>query len=131
MVKPNSNSVSPITAMFVLVGAVFFVLLVAGAFMYGIPKYNVWRAGQAGEALLLKATSEKQIVIQKAQAELEAAESLAKTIALVGQAAKEFPEYRQQQFLDAFGEALQEGTINQIIYVPTEGNIPLLEAGKR
>ncbi|WP_312307640.1 hypothetical protein [Acinetobacter variabilis] len=47
-----------------------------------------------------------------------------------GQAAKDYPEYRKQEFIGAFGEALREGRIQQIIYVPTEANIPIVEAGK-
>ena len=30
--------------------------------------------------------------------------------------------------LEIFGEALKEGNINQIMYVPTEANIPITEA---
>ena len=45
-------------------------------------------------------------------------------------AAKDFPEYRMQEFLGAFGEALQSDNIDKIIFVPTEANIPVTEAGR-
>jgi len=70
-------------------------------------------------------------MIQQAQAELDAASLRAEAISIVGKAAKDYPEYRKQEFIGAFAEALQKGTIQQIIYVPTEANIPILEAGKR
>ncbi|HCW5282361.1 TPA: hypothetical protein OXP51_000718 [Acinetobacter baumannii] len=37
----------------------------------------------------------------------------------------------KQEFIGAFGDALRDGKIQQIVYVPTEANIPVLEAGKR
>ena len=44
---------------------------------------------------------------------------------------KKCPEYRQQEFINSFGAALKDGKIQQIIYVPTEANIPIMESGKR
>jgi len=64
-------------------------------------------------------------------AELDSASLRAEAISIVGKAAKKYPEYRKQEFIGAFAEALQEGTIHQIIYVPTEANISILEASKR
>jgi len=107
------------------------VVLVVFVLMAGIPLWNVWRQGLSGEALLAKATQTRKVMIETARAEKESAQLRADAIGIMGAAAKEFPEYRQQEFIQAFGEALREGTISQIIYVPTEGNIPILEAGKR
>lgn len=104
--------------------------LIAGG-CYGVPKYNVWRAGQHGEAALRRSEQEKLILVEQAKAELESAEVRAKAIEFVGKAAQQYPEYRYQEFLGAFADALRDGKIQQIIYVPTEANIPLMEAGKR
>lgn len=112
-----------ITVLIVL--AVLAVL--AGAF-FGLPTWNVWRQGLSGEAALRRATQERQILVQQAQAERDAAELRAEAIGIVGQAAKDFPEYRYQEFLGAFAEALNSGAIDQIIYVPTEANMPITEA---
>jgi len=95
------------------------------------PQYGVWSAGMVGEAALMKARQERQILVTQAQAERDAAVMRAEAIRIVGGAAKEFPEYRQQEFIGAFAEALKEGKMQQIIYVPTEANIPITEAGKR
>jgi regulator of protease activity HflC (stomatin/prohibitin superfamily) len=71
------------------------------------------------------------VLVTQAQAEKDAAVLRAEAIQIVGQAAKDFPEYRQQEFIGSFADALREGKIQQIIYVPTEANIPIIEAGKR
>jgi glucose/arabinose dehydrogenase len=98
--------------------------------MWIFPVYGVWQQGLSGEASLARATQERQILVEQSLAELQSAENIAAAIAIVGQAAKDFPEYRQQMFIGGFTEALKEGNIDQIIYVPTEGMIPITEAGR-
>jgi len=114
----------------VTVGVIFTILLIAFLFWF-FPVYGVWQQGLSGEAMLKKATMTKQVMIETARAEKESAQLRADAIEIMGAAAQKFPEYRQQEFMQAFGEALREGNISQIIYVPTESNIPILEAGKR
>lgn len=106
-----------------------FVAIVIGG-MYGFPKYSVWQKGLAGQASLKRAEQEKLIMIETAKAELEASKHRAEAIAVMGAKAKEFPEYRHQEFIGAFADALQNGSIAKIIYVPTEANIPIVEAGR-
>jgi hypothetical protein len=62
---------------------------------------------------------------------MEAAKLRAEAIQIVGKASQEFPEYRHQEFIGAFAEALKEGNIDQIIYVPTETNVPIVTAAPR
>lgn len=109
-----------------------------GGLIAAYQPFKVWAAGYTveqerlvGKAELVRAEQNRQIQIEQARAEREAAELRAEAIAIVGQAAKDFPEYRYQEFLGAFGEAFRNGDIDQIIYVPTEGMIPITEAGKR
>lgn len=109
--------------------AIVCVVLVVGL-LFAVPTYGVWKAGKAGEARLKQAESEKQIMVETAKAELESAKIRAEAISVVGKASKDFPEYRQQEFIAAFGEAIQSGQVEQIIYVPTEANIPIVEAGR-
>lgn len=99
--------------------------------MWGCPKYEVYSQEMKGRAELARADQNRQILLSQAKAESEAAKQRAEAIKIVGQAAKDFPEYRQQEFIGAFADALKEGKMSQIIYVPTEANIPLTEAGKR
>lgn len=105
---------------------------------WALPKYNAWRAGvnivtqeRNGAAQLARATQSRQVLIEQARAERDSAALRAEAIAIVGKAAQEYPEYRQQEFLGAFAEALKDGSMSQIIYVPTEANIPIMEAGAR
>lgn len=96
--------------------------------MMGLPIYNVWRLGKSGEAALKRAEQEKQILIETAKAEVEAAKLRAEAIQIVGESAQKYPEYRLQEFMGAFGEALNNEHNKTIIYVPTEANIPVMEA---
>lgn len=104
--------------------SVIVALAVIGAFVG--PWYSVYSARMQGEAILAKSESSKKVLIEQARAEKEAATLRAEAIQIVGKAAKDFPEYRQQEFIGAFGEAMKEGNIDQIIYVPTEANIPII-----
>ncbi|WP_286713466.1 hypothetical protein [Acinetobacter sp. UBA2581] len=115
---------------FMLLSLLFFLLIVILLLLFGWPHYKVWKQGMDGQAALAEAEQSKMIQVQVTKAELESAKLRAETIKLVGQAAKDYPEYRKQEFIGAFGEALREGRIQQIIYVLTEANIPIVEAGK-
>lgn len=111
----------------IMFGIVILCLFIAGA-MVGCPQYKVYSSRLDGEAALAKANSTKQVLVTQAQAEKEAAQAQADAIRIVGQASKDFPQYREQQFIQAFGEAMQSDKIEKIIYVPTEANIPIIEA---
>lgn len=101
------------------------------ALMFGLPVYSVWQQGLRGQAELARAERSRQIAVAQALAEREAATARAEAIAIMGKAAKDYPEYRTQEFIGAFAEALREAQIKQIIYVPTEAQIPILEGGLR
>ena len=111
--------------------ATIVVLLLLTSTMYFYPKYRVYSQELRGQAALAEAKSSKQVQVEQARGELESSKLRAEAIKIIGSAAQEYPEYRNQEFIGAFGEALKEGQIEQIIYVPTDGNIPILEAGKR
>jgi len=120
---------STITA--ITIGSTLAVLVIILALMVGLPQYGVWQQGLAGQAALAKAEQTRKVLIAQAHAEMDAAQLRANAIGIVGEAAKKYPEYRQQEFIGAFAHALESGKISQIIYVPTEANIPIIEAGKR
>ena len=107
------------------------VVIIFVMFLAVFPYYKVWKQEMNGKAALAEAKQSKMIQVEQARAELESAELRAEAIKTIGIAAQAYPEYRQQEFVGAFGDALREGKINQIIYVPTEANVPILEAGKR
>jgi len=109
--------------------SVVTLVVIVTASMWGCPQYAVYSQRLHGEAELARAHSTRQVLVTQAQAERDSALMRAEAIAIVGKAAKDFPEYRTQEFIGAFAEAMHNGKINQIIYVPTEANIPILEAG--
>lgn len=119
-------NISPFAILIALICFIILMILI----LFGWPHYKVWKQGMDGQAALAEAEQSKMIQVQVAKAELESAKLRAQAIQLVGQAAKDYPEYRKQEFIGAFGEALRDGRIQQIIYVPTEANIPIVEAGK-
>ena len=109
---------------------------------WGWAHFRLWKAEYSGRAfeiekeykgkgILAEAEYSKQARQATAQAEFDAAQLTADAIAIVGAAAKEYPEYRQQEFYLSLGDALKEGQIQQIIYLPTEAGLPITEAGKR
>lgn len=112
----------------ILVVLVVFGVAVGACFAY--PQWRVYNARLAGEAERARAEQGRQVLVSQAKAEHEAAVERAKAIEIVGKAAQMYPEYRQQEFIGAFGEALREGTIQQVVYVPTEAMIPIMEANK-
>lgn len=116
-------------ALTLMVGGFVVVMIVIVLFAW--PQYKVWQQGMSGQAKLAEAQQSKQIAIEQAKAELESAQLRAQAIKVIGETAKQYPEYRNQEFIGAFGDALRDGKIQQIVYVPTEANIPILEAGKR
>lgn len=76
----------------------------------------------------MRAEQEKQVQIEQARAEVESAKLRAEAIEIVWEATQKFPEYRTQEFIWAFAEAMTNGEIQKVIYVPTEANIPIIEA---
>lgn len=107
-----------------------FVLLIP-LLLVGIPIYKVWQQGLSGKAALERAKQERQILIEQAKAEEESASIRARAIEIVGEKAQKYPEYRLQEFIGAYAEALQNGDIEKIIFVATEAGIPVIEAGRQ
>lgn len=113
--------------------AIVLITLVMG----GCPRYRVWEQEQTGKAELARAEQNRQIAIQEAMAKKESAkqladaeviraEGVAKANAIIGSSLKNNEDYLRYLFVNNL-----EHTQNQVIYVPTEANLPILEAGKR
>lgn len=122
-----------------IVLAVFGCVMLTFGGCWAVPHYNVWQQGLAGEAELARAQQNRQIAIQEAQARMESAKLLADSEVTrargVAEANKIIAEglggpegYLRWLWVDALNNPRQ-GT--QIIYVPTEAGLPILEAGKR
>ena len=116
-------------------GVVSFILTTA-VLLYAIPQYNVWRASLAGEAELRRAEQNRRITVEEANAKKAAAQALAdaeviraKGVAeanrIVGESLSDSENYLRYLWIDNLGN-----TSNQVIYIPTEAGLPILEAGK-
>lgn len=122
----------------VVVGII--VLSSAGG-MYGCPQYNVYSSRLAGEAELAQASYSRQVRVQESQAKLDAAKLDAQTDTVraggVAAANKIIAEglggpegYLRWKYIEMLEETASSPR-QTVIYVPTEGNIPILEAEKR
>lgn len=120
------------------IAAVILVLVCVG--MVGCPQYNVYSQRMEGEARLAHAHSERQIQVQDAQSKYEAAKDLAraeveraKGVAeankIIGDSLKSNEAYLRYLYINNLEKAGEKGT--EIIYIPTEAGLPILEAGKR
>lgn len=97
-------------------------------------KYDVWAQGKAGEAELARAESNRQIKTLEAKARMESSKHLAdaeiiraKGVAeankIIGDSLQGNEAYLRYLWI----HGLAEGG-NQVIYIPTEANLPILEA---
>lgn len=113
------------------------IISIGAAIMFGYPKYNIYLQNLKGEAELAMATQIKQIKIQEskakleaatldAQAEIERAKGVAEANKIIGDSLKGNEAYLRYLWING----LQEGATPQVIYVPTEAGLPILEAGR-
>jgi len=104
------------------------------ASMAGMPIYNVWQQELVGKAELERARQNRQIKIEEAQAidesatflaqaEVKRARGVAEANEIIGVSLKENEAYLRYLWI----QGLQDGS-SEVIYVPTEGNLPILEA---
>lgn len=128
--------IDPWTLGIVLVAA--FVVLLIVWWLVGYPKWKVWASHQDGLADLANAKNEQQMQVAQAQGRLDAAELNKKAAIIEAQAVsaqiKEIGEnlhthelYLRWQWIKMMEEIDNNG---QVIYVPTEANLPILEAGR-
>ncbi|HLV16008.1 MAG TPA: hypothetical protein VKY70_00905 [Pseudomonas sp.] len=123
-------------AVFILI-AIVIVSIIGGLF-FGLPLWNRWRAGVAGEAELRQAEFNRQISTLEAKQKLESAEYLNQAEVLRAKGVAE----ANRIVADGLGgpegylrylwiQGLSQGSAPQVIYVPTDAGLPILEAGKR
>lgn len=104
--------------------------------MYAMPMYNIWQQRLTGEAELARASMNRQIAVQEAeakraaakelaQAEIERAKGVAEANRIIGDSLHNNEDYLRYLFVNNL-----EHTQNQVIYVPTEANLPILEANR-
>lgn len=106
------------------------------AAMFIFPQWNVWRAEMQGKAALAQAENERKVLIEEAKARLESAKFYAEAEVERAKGVAEAngiiagglggPEgYLRYLWIQQLGENDQD-----VIYIPTEAGIPILEAGR-
>jgi hypothetical protein len=129
-----------VTSTLVLAVAVIVVSSIGGC-MWGYPQYKVYSQRMDGEAELAQANYSKLVQVQDAKAKEESAQSfanaeviraggVAKANAIIGQSLKgdEGAAYLRYLWINKLSDS--EGKGGQVIYVPTEAGLPILEAGR-
>ena len=113
------------------------VILAIAAILYGYPRYKVWQQGLEGQAELARAEQNRKIAVQEAEAKKESARALAEAEiirargvaeanTIIGESLRGNESYLRYLWIQTLNDNPQN-----VIYVPTEAGLPILEAGKR
>ena len=114
---------------------IIVVLLISGI-MYGLPQYRVYSQELAGKAQLREADWNRQIQIREAEAlresakllaeaEIERARGVAEANVIIGDSLKNNEAYLRYLFIQSL-----QSSDSDVIYIPTEAGLPILEAGR-
>lgn len=123
---------------------VFTVILVTGtilALMFGLPKYNVWRTEVAitaeqnrGKAELIRAQENRKIAIEEAEANKKVQEINSEIEVIRATGMAKAIEIENGKLTTKYIQYLWVRNIEKMegekYYIPTEANLPLLEARK-
>lgn len=114
--------------------AVIIVAIVAGCFV-AIPYYNVWQQEMSGKAEFAKAEQNRKIKIEEAKANLEAEKLNAQAEIERAKGVAEAIKIENGSITPAYIQYLwvrQQNNLNDktVIYIPTETNLPVLEASR-
>lgn len=110
-------------------------IFVGGISMYGCPRYDIYAQRMAGQAILAHAQSSREVAVAEAKAKMESAQLLAQAEVsraqgvaaankIIGESLKGNEDYLRYLWIQNL-ENIKEG---QVIYIPTEAGLPILEA---
>ena len=110
------------------------IIVIVGAFV-AVPHYNVWQQEMSGKAEFAKAEQNRKIKIEEAKANLEAEKLNAQAEIERAKGAAEAIKIENGSITPASIQYLwvrQQSSQNDktVIYIPTEANLPLLEANR-
>lgn len=123
-----------VVAKALIFGGATVLILLLGA-LWGCPRYRVWQQEMEGQAELARASSNRRIAIQEAnakkesaallaEAEVARAKGVAQANAIIGASLKGNEAYLHYLWINELAAA------GHVIYVPTEANLPILEASR-
>ena len=118
-----------------IIGCVAAILLFIGAIAVIIPWYNVWSQEMEGKAEFAKAEQNRKIKIEEAKANLEAEKLNAQAEVERAKGAAEAISIENGSITPTYIQYLwvrQQSDLGNktVIYVPTETNLPILEANR-
>lgn len=102
-----------------------------------IPQYNIYAQRSAGQAALAHAQASKEVAVAEAKAKMESAELLAQAEVarargvaqanqIIGESLKNNEAYLRYLWINDLGQNAGK----TVVYVPTEANLPILEASR-
>ncbi|MDO4714150.1 MAG: hypothetical protein Q4B28_05975 [bacterium] len=114
----------------------FAIILLALGAMWGIPTYQVWQQEMAGKAEMAKAEQNRKILIEEAkarleaeklnaQAEIERAKGMAEAMKIENGTLNSV--YNQYLFIRTLEKLADKGNLPQIIYMPSQGLVPVMD----
>lgn len=129
----NMNNQLKLSHILLTIGGIALLALIL---LFGVPVYNVWQQEMTGKAELSRAEQNRQIRIQEAkakreaavfeaEAEVERAKGVAQANKIIGESLNENENYLRYLWI----QSLNDGN-SETIYVPTEANLPILEADR-
>jgi hypothetical protein len=107
----------------ILVGVVAFILVLVWAWKFASPKYNLYRAETEKRIAVEEARATKDSAVLLAEAEVSRAEGVAEANQIIATSITE--DYIRWLYVDQL-DRIQ----GQIIYIPTEAGLPILEANR-
>ena len=113
--------------------AVILAVVVLASLFFVIPWYNVWQQEMSGKAEFAKAEQNRKIKIEEAKANLEAEKLNAQAEIERAKGAAEAIRIENGSLTPTYIQYLwvrQQSNLNDktVVYIPTEGNLPILEA---
>jgi uncharacterized membrane protein YqiK len=122
------------------IGSLVIVFLIVVTLMFGLPVYNVWQQEMAGKAEMAKAEQNRRILVEEAkakleaeklnaQAEIERAKGMAEAMKVENGTLNE--TYNQYLFIRTLEKLADKGDLPQIIYLPANGMVPVMDVSKK
>jgi hypothetical protein len=134
MSNPNSTTNQPRLILSITAAVIVLCAIIVGLFI-GIPYYNVWEQEMSGRAEFAKAEQNRKIKIEEAKANLEAEKLNAQAEIERAKGAAEAIRIENGSITPTYIQYLwvrQQSDLSDktVIYIPTETNLPILEAGR-
>lgn len=129
----------PTVSITTIIIGIIIILVGVGVLLFGFPVYNVWQQEMAGKAEMAKAEQNRRILVEEArarleaeklnaQAEIERARGMAEAMKIENGTLNSV--YNQYLFIRTLEKLADKGNLPQIIYMPSEGLVPMMDVSK-